>query len=244
MSQVAQMQDAMTQMITNQSQLMQRLNDAEKKAKESELRANAAVAGNKKQLVDTRAFGKATGFHGDRKKWMDWSFSFKAFLAGANATTRKALEWAAQQEEEITPEMMELEDVEYNDLAEQVYLALSLQLKNDALVKVRSTEDGNGLEVWRKLTLEYEPRNKGRQRVRLQKLLRPDKRESFGKTVACIEKWEREVKDYESNFKKSIDADIKIGVLSYLAPPKVEEHLHLHADKYENYADARKLIVD
>ena len=91
---------------------------------------------------------------------------------------------------------------------------------------------------------EYEPRSKGRLRARLNKLLRPPKPEKIEETMAAIETWERQVKEYEKAFKKPLDEEIRIGVITFLAPDKVEEHLHLHADKYNTYADARKVVED
>eukprot|EP00971_Amphidinium_carterae_P265649 5270157-Amphidinium_carterae.1 len=63
--------------------------------------------------------------------------------------------------------------------------------------------------------------------------------EKLGQT---IEQWERKVRDYEilKMYKKGLDEEIKIGVLAYLAPEKVSEHLFLFADKLQTYADARK----
>eukprot|EP00971_Amphidinium_carterae_P346118 6487403-Amphidinium_carterae.4 len=61
--------------------------------------------------------------------------------------------------------------------------------------------------------------------------------EKLGET---IEQWEREVRDYAKMYKKALDEEIKIGVLAYLAPEKVSEHLFLFANKLQTYADARK----
>eukprot|EP00971_Amphidinium_carterae_P317343 6309250-Amphidinium_carterae.1 len=65
--------------------------------------------------------------------------------------------------------------------------------------------------------------------------------EKLGQT---IEQWEREVRDYEKMYKKALDGEIKIGVLAYLAPEKVSEHLFLFADKLQTYADARKVVFE
>eukprot|EP00971_Amphidinium_carterae_P011784 232114-Amphidinium_carterae.1 len=65
--------------------------------------------------------------------------------------------------------------------------------------------------------------------------------EKLGQT---IEQWEREVRDYEKMYKKALDEEIKIGVLAYLAPEKVGEHLFLFADKLQPYADARKVVFE
>eukprot|EP00971_Amphidinium_carterae_P050014 985754-Amphidinium_carterae.1 len=45
-------------------------------------------------------------------------------------------------------------------------------------------------------------------------------------------------------YKKALDEEIKIGVLSYLAPKKVSEHLFLSADRLQTYADACKVVFE
>eukprot|EP00971_Amphidinium_carterae_P035511 699254-Amphidinium_carterae.1 len=45
-------------------------------------------------------------------------------------------------------------------------------------------------------------------------------------------------------YKKNLDEEIRIGVLAYLAPEKVSEHLFLFADKLQTYADARKVVFE
>eukprot|EP00971_Amphidinium_carterae_P032509 640280-Amphidinium_carterae.2 len=103
-------------------------------------------------------------------------------------------------------------------------------MQGAALVKVRNVELNTGLEAWRLLTRECEPRARGRQRHRLNQLLRPEKLASILGAVEALEKWEREVKEYERCFQKEFDEDVKIGVLSFLAPEKVADHLYMYAD--------------
>ena len=51
-----------------------------------------------------------------------------------------------------------------------------------------------------------------------------------------MERWEKQVKDYEALTGKEVDADIKISVLQEkLAPLEVQEHLYLHAARLTTY---------
>ena len=85
-------------------------------------------------------------------------------------------------------------------MSSQLYLALSLQIEADtsAYVKIMSVADSNGLEAWRLLKRFYEPKTRGRQRHRMDELLRPKPAEQLAETETTIERWEKEVKDYES----------------------------------------------
>ena len=81
----------------------------------------------------------------------DWKFTFTSFLAGANAQVTDHMTWAESQREIITNEEIELRSDEAGTISKQLYLALSLQVKNEALTKVKNVDGQNGLEAWRKL---------------------------------------------------------------------------------------------
>ena len=100
-----------------------------------------------------------------------------------------------------------------------LYLALALLCKGSALVTVTSTEVNNGLEVRRGLNDAYDSSNKGRQRVRMQYLLQPNRAESILQTTETVERWECYVREHEQIFGKTLDEDVKIGVI--LAPGTV-----------------------
>eukprot|EP00971_Amphidinium_carterae_P318397 6328501-Amphidinium_carterae.1 len=78
-----------------------------------------------------------------------------------------------------------------------------------AMTKLQNVEAYSGLEAWRQLVLEFEPHTAGRRRLHLTNLPRPTKSKNMEK----------------------LDEEIKIGVLAYLAPDMVIEHLFLFADK-------------
>ena len=97
-----------------------------------------------------------------------------------------------------------------------------------------NVEDGNGLEVWRQLSQDAEPKGTGFQRGRLGAIMNPTAQGSF---KAKVEKWEAQVKAYEALTKKAVDEDVKISVLQEkLAPPEVQEHLYLHAARLTRWA--------
>eukprot|EP00971_Amphidinium_carterae_P052216 1027963-Amphidinium_carterae.1 len=238
------------QVLAELHSMHERLLRAEERASAAEQRATSLeqtaarppqTYPSERPLVDTRALGRPREFKSERTDWKDWSFQFKAFLAGANAAASTLLDKAATREGVWR---LEEQSGEEQRLSNQLYLALSLQVTGAALVKSQNVEQYNGLEAWRQLTLEYEPRTRGRQRMRLTQLLRPEKALNVNSTVDVLEAWEREVKEYERTFQKPVDEDIRIGVLTHLAPEKVAEHLYLYSDTVRTYADARKVVVD
>eukprot|EP00971_Amphidinium_carterae_P073783 1458932-Amphidinium_carterae.1 len=119
---------------------------------------------------------------------------FKACLGGANPDAGAALDTAGIRDQPIA--MADLPPIEQKQFR-QVYVALCLQVSGVAMTKLQNMEVHNGLEAWRQLPLEFEPRTAGRRRLHLTNLLRPAKTNEMEKLGDTIEQWEREVRDYE-----------------------------------------------
>ena len=166
-------------------------------------------------LVDTRTIGKAPTFNGEHKDWPKWSFQFTAYMGSANPKSIEALRWAAMADGKITAAAIVQQSFEEHNA--QLFVALALLCKGSALVTVKNTEVNNGLEAWR-LNASYDSNNKGRQRERMQYLLQPKRAESIPQTTEAVERWECDVREYEQRFGKTLDQDVKIGVILALAP--------------------------
>ena len=184
-------------------------------------------------LVDTRTIGKAPTFTGERKDWLEWSFQFIACMRSANPKSIEALRRAAM----VVKQSFE----EHNH---QLYLALALLCRGSALVTVKNTEVNNGLEAWRGLNATYDSNSKGRQRVRMQYLLQPKRAESILQTTETVERWECDVREYEQRFGKTLDEDVKIGVIFALAPSQVQNHCHLISHILKSSAQFRTMLFD
>ena len=84
-------------------------------------------------LVDTRSFGRVASFSGARADWSDWKFQFCAFMAGANPNVAEQLVWAEAQKSHIDEDTIDLRGQDVKAISVQLYLALSLQVRNEAL---------------------------------------------------------------------------------------------------------------
>ena len=118
----------------------------------------------------------------------------------------------------------------------QLCLPLALLCKESALVTVNNTEVNIGLEAWRGLNAACDSNSKGRQRVRMQYLLQPKRAESILQTTEAVERWECDVREYEQSFGKTLDEDVKLGVILALAPLQVQNHRHLNSHILKSYA--------
>ena len=148
----------------------------------------------------------------------------------------EALRWAAMQDAKITaPAVVQQSFEEHNA---QLYLAFG------ALVTVKNTKVNNELEAWRGSNATYDSNNNGRQRVRMQYLLQPKRDESIPQTTEAVERWECDVREYEQRFGKTLDEDVKIGVILPLAPFQVENHCHWNSHILKSYAQVRTMLLD
>ena len=155
-------------------------------------------------LVDTRSIGKVPNFNGDRESWQEWAFQFTAYLGAANHKATAALKWAATSEVVIDESDIQLENSEYAVISSQLYLALVLMCKNQALTLIRNVGGNNGLEAWRILNAHYDPGSKGRQRVRMRQLLQPTKPTDVSNTRDAIERWEHDVREIRDEVQQGL----------------------------------------
>ena len=146
------------------------------------------------------------------------------------------LRWVDQHREAVTSYDIELRQPECER-------ALSLQMKNEALTKVKNVENQSGLEAWRQLVEEYEPHTRGRRRHALVQLLRAEPATSLDSVMSTIEEWEHRVCDHGARVDPLGEA-IRAGVLTLVAPEAVQTHLYLIEATQRSSADVRRVIVD
>ena len=59
----------------------------------------------------------------------------------------------------------------------------------------------------------------------------------------AVERWECDVREYEQRFGKTLDEDVKIGVILALAPSQVQNHCHLNSQILKSKARMRPLVM-
>ena len=102
----------------------------------------------------------------------------------------------------ITSEELYLMGDEYVEMSTQLYFGLAVLCKGAALT-TKTVSGNNGLYAWRALCALYDPESRGRQRVRMQQLLQPKKPEYVSQTVEAVERWEYDIREYETSSARS-----------------------------------------
>ena len=125
--------------------------------------------------VDTRLLGKLGEFSGAQEAWRDWSAVFRGYAGEAVPRLQKLMGKAAKATSPV-PNVTILEE-EDRAASAQLYWMLLMICNGAALNIVLLAGDNEGLEAWRLLTEEYEPKMRLRYAGRLMSILSNTSRE-------------------------------------------------------------------
>ena len=124
-----------------------------------------------------------------------------------------------------------------------LYLLLSQSLGGKALTILRGVHHANGLEAWRRLTLEYEPRTVARSTAMLTGILTPKWKDiAVGEFMEAILQWEKRVEDYDDMTGLPLGDAVKVAVVTQYAPAPIRKFLQLSPVEYVRYAELREAV--
>jgi len=107
-----------------------------------------------------------------------------------------------------------------------LYLLLSQRLGGKALTILRGVHHANGLEAWRRLTLEYEPRIVARSTAMLTGILIPKWRDvAVGDFMEAILQWEKRVEDYDDVTGLPLGDAVKVAVVTQYVCPRAHQEV-------------------
>ena len=193
--------------------------------------------------MDTRLIGRPKSFSGQPEEWQSWSIVMRAY---AGAISARLLEMMQLVEAQRPEEMVEsaMESVEDKQMDNQLYFILAMLLEGRAQDKVGLVGAGQGLLLWKKLTHEYESKALARQAGLLQSIL--NFRFVEGDMMNSLERFERQVKHYNSATGRTLGDDVMAGIVIRQMGTEgaLAQHLILHAGRLDTYEKIRNEIVD
>ena len=178
-------------------------------------------------VIDTRTLGKPKSFTGQTSEWTTWQFTFKAFACAAHPKMKEVFDLATRKGAD--PVVNSDMTVEVQSLSIQLYGMLVMMLSDQAQEIVRSSPEGVGAEVWRKLLWEYEPGVGIRYGAMLQSLLKRRFGELDETDLAReIESFESDISMYEQHSNDLISDAIKHGIVcGGMAHRGLKQHIDL-----------------
>ena len=201
-------------------------------------------------LLERQAVQRPGRFSGEEADWPAWAFKFESFAALCG--------WS----ELMDTAKMEPQPVDMNSFGDEalkvaaaLYHTLVQLLDGRALGIIHLVPRPNGLEAWRALVREYQPRAGGRFAGMLRAILRPEwwqKETDFRRALAT---WDAQVMQYETQSAEKLSDTIKaavilefapraLGDLLALAPPETRDSYALLRDALRNLSDGARTYAN
>ena len=131
-----------------------------------------ATSRRREGMVETKAIQKPSQFSGKESDWAAWSYKLVTWLETQQTGAEFVLEWAASRgSDSIGQEVVDQEVAVTGDLEQHENAARELNRSLHAILTsltvsgttafemVKNTKKSLGLELWRKLSRKFDPRN-------------------------------------------------------------------------------------
>ena len=171
--------------------------------------------------------------------WQDWRLTFRSWLVYAQEDFEKDLNEA---EAATSPmDFVEMTTAQHGR-SEKLHSILVGLLRNRPLKILRSVEGRNGLEVWRQLSQQMQPRTRARSIALLQAFLAhpPFKKDGVLEQVLGLE---RLAEEYAQVSKEELSDNTKLSVLLKVVPNNLRQHLQLQMDESADYLSVREKVL-
>eukprot|EP00435_Cladocopium_sp_Y103_P050701 s939_g15.t1 len=175
----------------------------------------------------------------EHSQWQDWRLTFRSWLIYAQEEYEKDLN-----EAEAATAPMEFLDmsVSQHQRAEKLHSILVGLLRHRPLKILRSVEGRNGLEVWRILSQQMQPKTRARSIALLQAFLGlpPFKKEGVLEQILGME---RLADEYAQVSKEELSDNTKLSVLLRVVPAHLRQHLQLQMSETSDYQSVREKVL-
>ncbi|CAE7235693.1 unnamed protein product [Symbiodinium sp. CCMP2592] len=173
--------------------------------------------------------------------WERFKFGFTSWIGTVDPEYPDLLKVAAAQTDEINPaEMISPAKGLCTDL-----FAILLRLCQSGEIPAMAmlVPDRNGFELWRRMHARFEPENKHKFYAWLRALSNPVFPNNESQWQRGLEQWEGEIAKYEREYKKTFGEDLKLAILSEVAPKTLAPLIAMHSAHLTTYKTLREFIV-
>ena len=205
--------------------------------------SSAMVAANAGSLL-TAAI-KPNAFSGEQQSWKDWEFSLLNYITTIDAYLSDMMAQAAASSTEIPLPQ------DGNDLvrARWLFALVGGLTRGSARRLVQNAGTAlatrNGLELWRLMNVEWQPKSMSRRLALLLAILSPQFNENQDESAwkESFDAWEVIVQEYEQMSSRRFDEEVKAAVVLMGAPRELKPHLQLRSEELlTNYSTLTQQI--
>lgn len=188
-------------------------------------------------------------YNGSADTGPSWRIFTRNYLMGAMPEVKLLFQWAEDmQYQEITLEATKTLHEKFmleNDpvtMSHHLWRFLNLNLTGDAKLMHQNTELSNGLEVWRKLTLEIVSRSAARRKILRERVWNPRTISSLAAVKISIEQWEGQIKEFVEAGGDAPQDDMRQELLIGILPEGLQEHILWRESDFASYHQLREFI--
>ena len=181
----------------------------------------------KQPITESKGFLKIDKYTGGQTLFRQWKHQVTNLMCSHEPELREMLKTIEQEKDVIDPDILEYDPNQIDNihrLNEELYSFFTLTLGGEALTISESCV-GNGFEVWRLLTKEYDAKTPQNLQALLTGIIQPVRVKSLGDVSVAINRWEVHLRDYMTRTGKDIDESLKICAIRAIVPKDVDDYL-------------------
>ena len=202
---------------------------------------SATSAEPKRRPLNPKLVKAPESFTGSDSDWERFKFGFTSWIGTVDPEYPDLLKFAAAQTDEINPE--EMISVAKGLCTDLFAILVGLCQSGEIPAMAMLVPDRNGFELWRRMHARFEPENKHKPYAWLRALSNPVFPNKESQWQRGLEEWEGEIAKYEREYRKTFDEDLKLAILSEVAPKTLAPQIAMHSAHLTTYKTLREFIV-
>ena len=180
-------------------------------------------------------------FQGTDADWERYKFGFLTWITTVDSGYPELMKKAASQTDEI--DLVEMTEAD-EQLSTNLFAILVGQCQAGEIPAIAMlVPDRNGFELWRRMHARFEPENKHKPYAWLRALSNPTFPTKESQWQRGLEEWEGEIAKYEREYGKDFDGDLKLAILSEVAPKALAPQIAMNSAYLTSYKAMREFIV-
>jgi len=214
--------------------------------KQASVAATSSSNNKKRSILDVKAFTRLETFK--CAGWHTWSSKMRSLVGQAYPDCGRKLITNVELFKDPVDYKDLVEDIEIDmdrdsiiTIAEDLFSALDFVLEGEAhdiLQNTNGMEEGNGLEVWRRLKRRFDRQTRSKTMSDLGQVLNPDVAKTIGEVPKEIERWEEKVHRLKAKGDNNVTEDMMTAIVSRICPKRLRDYVDLHC----NIDDAKSYV--
>ena len=203
--------------------------------------AQLGQAESRKKTLNPKLVNPPDAFQGTDADWERYKFGFLTWITTVDSGYPELMKKAASQTDEI--DLVEMTEAD-EQLSTNLFAILVGQCQAGEIPAIAMlVPDRNGFELWRRMHAQFEPENKHKPYAWLRALSNPTFPTKESQWQRGLEEWEREIAKYEREYGKDFDGDLKLAILSEVAPRALAPQIAMNSAYLTSYKAMREFIV-